>query len=477
MSLAQSIRDAAARQKQLQQSQPGAAGAVPPPVGVTAVRVAAAVAPPAPVAAAPAARQQPGAAAPATSNAAVPKPSLSARGALPQPKVLPQASTAAGQGSSKGTPLSGTAVPPSSNGWAPRPAPPSGPVQLPPPPPSALPGVGGDPFAAMAPAGPMPPGSGGGGLYGAEWIGMGASIVKLLAPAGPEGRYAGGSYGGGALGWGGPGGQPHALSPPLSPPPSPGPLSREVGGHHHTLGGGGGGAVAYRTNGGGGGGTAKPGGGSSSDEEPAEDLSWVASLVASGACAPTLRAWLDALGLGQGTVGAQALEAHGIGFADLAVLSQADLGRMSVPLAQGRRILAAGAVLRAQLRGNGVGGEVVGAASGGAPPHNGLAFGAPGGLTMAQQQQQQQQQHALLSHPKHGSSASLDLDFKDDEMVQALAGLPERDDENGLALGGAVQPQTPRVHTPPGQGGGLAKSTAVDGGVPLGGAGRNNVFG
>jgi hypothetical protein len=259
---------------------------------------------------------------------------------------------------------------------------------------------------------------------------MGASIVKLLAPSGQNGGYAGGYGGGAAMGWGSATG-PHALSPPLSPPPSPGPLARDIGGHHTALGGGG--AVAYRANGGGG--SAKPGGGSSSDEEPAEDLTWVASLVAGGACAPTLRAWLDALGLGPGTVGAQALEAHGIGFADLAVLSQSDLGRMGVPHAQWRRILAAGAVLRAQLRGAGPG-QVVGSGTGGL----GTAGPVTGGLGMMQQQQPQpQQQHGLLSHPKHGSSASLDLDWKDDDMVQALAGLPDREGDD-LTLGGAVQP-------------------------------------
>ena len=449
MSLAQSIRDAAARQRQLQQSQPGAISngvAVPTPVGVTPVRVAASVAPPAPVAVAAVSRPQPVLAAPAPATA-VAKPSLSARGALPQPKVLPQA-TAGGQGGVKAAPLPGAVAPPgvaAANGWAPRPPAPSGPVQLPPPPPSTLPGGGGAPFAGMAPAGPPPP-SGGGGLYGAEWIGMGASIVKLLAPSGQDGGFAGGYGGGAAMGWGSAGGaHPHALSPPLSPPPSPGPLNREVGGHHAALGVGG--AVAYRANGG----SAKPGGGSSSDEEPAEDLTWVASLVSGGACAPTLRAWLDALGLGPGTVGALALEAHGIGFADLAVLSQSDLGRMGVPHAQGRRILAAGAVLRAQLRGAG---QVVGSDNGG------LGTGGLGFRGMVQQQQQ----HRLLSHPKHGSSASLDLDWKEDDMVQALAGLPEREEEDNVALGGAVQPQTPRVHTPPGPAGALT-GAAGDGGM------------
>ena len=439
VSLAQSIRDAAAAKQQQQQQQRssqlvaavhGAAvsadkGAQQRPVGASVGNVTGAV------------QAQPG----AVVRAAPPKPagSLSARGALPAPKVLPQTavgSKAALQGQPHGVvagrPQSSWT---SADGIVP-PLPPHA-VQLPPPPPNAPPAdpffVGGLPMAVGAP----PPASAGLAGYSSnvEWIGMGASIVKLLGPQG-------------AISQGGPshyhplllqqqqpmqapfGGYyvPSGLSPPLSPPPSPGPFASGMAGAGGPTASAGQvqalrnsnaaiPPVAYSVHAGAAVGSSSSSS-SSSDEDAVgmEEVQWASSLLAHAA-APTLRAWLDALGMGPSSVTAQALDRHGIGFSDIGVLCAADWHRLGVPNLEVRRLLAAGAVLRHRLRtGSGGGGG------------SGSSMGVMLPPSLSKQ---------------YGSSASLDLDFQDEMVAATLAGLPEQEEQAITGTGSGAQPRTP----------------------------------
>jgi hypothetical protein len=147
-----------------------------------------------------------------------------------------------------------------------------------------------------------------------------------------------------------------------------------------------------------------------------EEVQWASSLLAHAA-APTLRAWLDALGMGPSSVTAQALDRHGIGFSDIGVLCAADWHRLGVPNLEVRRLLAAGAVLRHRLRtGSGGGGG------------SGSSMGVMLPPSLSKQ---------------YGSSASLDLDFQDEMVAATLAGLPEQEDQATTGTGSGAQPRTP----------------------------------
>jgi|APGre2960657444_1045066.scaffolds.fasta_scaffold04200_2 hypothetical protein len=91
----------------------------------------------------------------------------------------------------------------------------------------------------------------------------------------------------------------------------------------------------------------RPPSAASCDRGAAEDELLLAHLAAVPV-APTVRAWLQVLGLSGFTA---AFERDDVALADLPLLSDADLQRMGLPAAPRRRVLAAGALLRQQLRG------------------------------------------------------------------------------------------------------------------------------